>query len=389
MKSNWFKFLIFIVILAVGFGIQLVIEASQKEPEKKKEVDVRPTVSIEVLNAVDHRVTISSFGEVQPLEKTILAAQVSGEVISWHPNFVAGGLVKRGDVLFSIENDAYEAALLQAEAQISLAEAALIEEQARQKVAMQESKNLPANQVSDLYLRKPQVLSAKAQLKSAQASYRIAQRDLENCDIRAPYDALVISREIGSGQYINRGTKVAEINNIEVAEIIFPVAGFDSAFLPSVINNNKALITTKELISLTRDAYLQRDLGVVNQATRMNHLVIRVDDPYSLNSDLPHLKFGTYVEVSFEGKMLKNVYKVPQTLVNNRKVWLLDKNEQLQSHAVEVIREEGAFFYISSGLKDNDKLVMTLPEYPQNGMAVKVISKENANPIVSANSAQR
>ena len=319
---------------------------------------------------------------MQALEKTILAAQVSGEVTTWHPNFVAGGLVKRGDILFSIEKDAYEAALLQAEAKISLAQATLIEEQARQQVAMRESRSLPASKVSDLYLRKPQVLSAKAQLKSAQAAYRIAQRDLDNCDIKAPYDALVISREIGSGQFINIGMKVAEINNIEVAEIIFPVAGFDSQFLPNTIDNNFALITTKEFVSVSRKGYLQRDLGIVDQTTRMSHLVIRVDDPYSLNSNLPRLKFGTYVEVSFEGIELKKVYKIPQTLVNNRKVWLLDENEQLQSHAVEVIREEGSYFYVSSGVNENDKLVMTLPEYPQNGMAAKVLDK--ATPLASA-----
>jgi len=383
MKSTWLKFSVFLVVIAVGFAIQMGIEASEKEPESKDEVDVRPSVSFELLNAIDHQVSISSFGEVKPLEMTVLSAQVSGEVVSWHPNFVAGGLVKRGDILFRIEKDAYEAALLQAEAEISFAEATLIEEQARQKVAMNESRNLPANQVSDLYLRKPQVLSAQAQLKSAKARHRIAQRDLDNCDVKAPYDALVISRDIGTGQFVSMGTKVAEINNIEAAEIIFPVAGFDSKFLSASINDNPATITTKEMVSVSRDAYLQRDLGVVNQVTRMNHLVVRVDDPYSLNSQLPSLKFGTYVEVSFAGKELKNVFKVPQTLVNNRKVWLLDENQQLQSHAVEVIREEGSFFYISSGLKENDKLVMTLPEYPQNGMAVKVIDKANS-PIASA-----
>lgn len=384
MKNNWIKFAVFLAILIAGIGIQKGIEATEKDAEEKEEVDVRPSVSFELLEAIDHQVSISSFGEVQPLEKTILSAQVSGEVISWHPNFVAGGLVKRGDVLFSIEKDAYEAALLQAEAQISLAEATLIEEQARQKVAIKESRNLPANSVSDLYLRKPQVLSAQAQLKSAQARHRIAQRDLNNCDVRAPYDALVISREIGSGQFVNMGTQVAEINNIEMAEIIFPVAGFDSPFLPATIDNNRAVVTTKELVSVSREAYLQRDLGVVNQTTRMNHLVIRVDDPYSVNSSLPPLKFGTYVQVSFEGKELKNVYKVPQTLVNNRKLWLLDENEQLQSHAVEVIREEGSYFYISSGVKDKDKLVMTLPEYPQNGMAVKVIDSASRSPIATS-----
>lgn len=376
MKSNLIKLAIFIVILGCGFAVKALIEGSEPEPEEQEKTDNRPTVSVEALNAIDHQVAISSFGEVVPLERTVLAAQVSGEVTSWNPNFVAGGLVKRGDILFSIEKDAYEAALLQAEAQVSLAEASLIEEQARQKVAMREAKNLPANQVSDLYLRKPQVLSAQAQLKSAQAAYRIAQRDLSNCDVTAPYDALVLSREIGSGQFVNVGMKVAEINNIEAAEVIFPVAGFDSPFLPKKIDNNPATVRAKDVAGISRVAYLQRDLGIVDQSTRMNHLVVRIDDPYSLNTDAPQLKFGTYVEVEFAGKLIENVYKVPQNLVNKRKIWVIDADQKLLSKNVEVVREEGTYFLISSGINEQDQVVMTLPEYPQNGMGVKLLGED-------------
>lgn len=376
MKSNLIKLAIFIVILGCGFAVKALIEGSEPEPEEQEKADNRPTVSVEALNAIDHQVAISSFGEVAPLERTVLAAQVSGEVTSWNPNFVAGGLVKRGDILFSIEKDAYEAALLQAEAQVSLAEASLIEEQARQKVAMREAKNLPANQVSDLYLRKPQVLSAQAQLKSAQAAYRIAQRDLSNCDVTAPYDALVLSREIGSGQFVNVGMTVAEINNIEAAEVIFPVAGFDSPFLPKKIDNNPATVRAKDVAGISRVAYLQRDLGIVDQSTRMNHLVVRIDDPYSLNTDAPQLKFGTYVEVAFAGKLIENVYKVPQNLVNKRKVWVIDADQKLLSKNVEVVREEGTYFLISSGINEQDQVVMTLPEYPQNGMGVKLLGED-------------
>jgi multidrug efflux system membrane fusion protein len=178
MKSAWVKGLLFLVIIGIGWGLMAAIKTTEPKAEENKEVDTRPSVSVESLIPISHNVLITSFGEVQPLEKTLIAAQVSGEVISWDPNFVAGGIVKRGEVLFSIEKDRYEAAVLQAQAQVSLAQASLIEEQARQKVAKRESQNLPSSQVSDLYLRKPQVLSAQAQLKFAQANLRLFQETL-------------------------------------------------------------------------------------------------------------------------------------------------------------------------------------------------------------------
>jgi len=104
----------------------------------------------------------------------------------------------------------------------------------------------------------------------------------------------------------------------------------------------------------------------------MLNVVIRIDDPYGLKSDAPPIKFGSYVEVEIAGKQLENVFKVPQALVNNGKLWLLDEEDKLIAHDVEVVREEGSFFYISSGVEANDRMVKDLPEYPQNGMQVKI-----------------
>lgn len=369
MKNKWFKVLLPVVILVVGFGGMTAIKASGEEDEDNKPVDTRPTVKVETAVAEDYQVQITSYGEVKPLETTMVSAQVSGEVLTWHPNFVPGGLVLRGDTLFTIELDTYEAALLQAEADLSLAKANLIEEQARANVAEREAKG---SKVSDLYLRKPQMLSAQASVKSAQARLKIAQRDLDNCAIKAPYDALVVSRNLGVGQFVNQGAQVGELYNIESAEIAFPIAGFDREFLPNDIVQQKASISTKGFNPITREGRISRDLGIIDQSTRMSQLVVRIEDPYSLKSSTPPLKFGHYVEVTFAGKTLNQVYRLPQELVNNRIIWLLDDEQQMQPQQVEILREEGAYFLISEGLQNQDTLVTTLPEYPQKGMKVKI-----------------
>jgi multidrug efflux system membrane fusion protein len=369
MNSKWLKGILPLVILAIGFGGMSAIKASGKEDVDNEPVDTRPTVKIETAIAEDYQVRITSHGEVRPLESTMVSAQVSGEVLTWHPNFVPGGLVLRGDILFTIELGTYEAALLQAEADLSLARSNLIEEQAKADVAEREAKG---SKVSDLYLRKPQMLSAQASIKSAQARLKIAQRDLNNCAIKAPYDALVVSRDIGVGQYVNQGSQVGELYNIESAEISIPIAGFDKEFLPRDITQHKAIISTKGYNAFTREGKITRDLGIIDQSTRMSQLVVKIEDPYGLKSSVTPLKFGHYVEVSFAGKTLNQVYRLPQELVTNRIIWLLDEKQQMQPQRVEILREEGAYFLISEGLQNQDKLVITLPEYPQKGMKVKI-----------------
>jgi RND family efflux transporter MFP subunit len=372
MQTNSLRWVFPFVALVVGVVGFMGINAIAQEPEKKEVIDTRPTVQVEPVAANDHQVIINSYGEVKPLESTQLSAQVSGEVLSWHPNFVAGGIVARGETLFTIEKDNYEAAVLVAEAEIARAQAGLIEEQAQAQVAADEAKRFPSKARTDLFLRKPQVLSAQASVKSAQAALKRAQRDLDNCEVTAPYDALVISRNVGVGQFVTMGSQVAELNNIETAEVIIPIAGFDSVFLPERIKGITATIIQKGLNSFTREGVIDRDLGIVDNATRMSSLVVRIEDPYGLKNIQPAIKFGSYVQVNFAGAMLNNIYRLPQALVNNQTVWVVNENQELEPRKVTVIREEGEYFYISSGLNADDKLVITLPEYPQKGMQVKI-----------------
>lgn len=377
IKGLLLKIGIPVVIIIIGIGGMMGIGASGTKETQEEEQDTRPTIRTAALSAIDYTVTIESYGEVRPLESTNLSAQVSGEVVSWNPNFVAGGIVKRGEVLFSIEADAYESALLQAQAELSQAQAQLIEERARADVAAREARNLPSQQVSDLYLRKPQVMSAEASVKSAEARLRIAQRDLDNTQVKAPYDALVVSRDVGVGQFVSTGMSTARVHNIETAEVVFPIAGFDGDFLPPELTGQSAQVITRGRKTISRAGIIQRDLGVVDEATRMTNLVVRVEDPYGINNGEPALKFGNYVEVSFDGIVLEDVFKIKQDLVNNSSVWTLDADGKMRSKRVDVVREQGDFFLINSGLENGEQIVLTLPEYPQNGMDVLVIDEKN------------
>ncbi|EGR2795202.1 efflux RND transporter periplasmic adaptor subunit [Vibrio navarrensis] len=376
MLHKSIRWLVPVALLGSSYLGYQAIAAHGPVVEEKKVESKQPTVEVAGLFPTNHRVLITSHGELVPFEVTRLSAQVSGEVTSWHANFVSGGIVKRGEVLFTIESDNYEAAVLQAEAALASAQATLIEERAKAKVAEKQASKLSDKQVSDLYLRKPQLLSAEAQVKSAQAALKRAKRDLQNCKVIAPYDALVVSRNLGVGQFISAGSEVAVLNNIEAGEIHLPIAGFDSAFLPEKLSDLNALVTLDGIQKTQREGKVVRDQGLIDSATRMTNVVVRISDPYGINSKQPAIKFGSYVEVNFAGKELKHIYRLPQELVNNRTVWVVNENNELQPRTVNVLRAEGEFMLIAEGIEQSDQLVLTVPEYPQKGMTVKLLSAE-------------
>lgn len=364
-----------LVILGLGYLGYTAIAATETATQENAASPPPPIVETRVVHPTQHQVVLRAHGEVTPVETTQLSAQVSGEVVAWHPNFVAGGIVKRGDVLFSIEPDNYQAAVLSAEADLASAKAALIEEQAQAAVAQRQAKSLPSSQVTDLYLRKPQVLSAKTRVKSAQAALKRAQRDLENCQVTAPYDALVVSRDVGVGQYINAGSPVGVLNSIEAAEVHLPIAGFDTLFLPTPLAGIEVQLTRNGSEPTQRQARLVRDLGIVEQSTRMMRVVVRLDDPYGTQSAKPALPFGSYIEATFKGATLENVFKLPQSLMNNRQVWVVDQAGKLTPRTLRVVRTEGQYIYADQGLSDDDQVVTTLPEFPEPGMTVRVASQ--------------
>lgn len=372
MTNNVKRWAMPFAVLAVAIATSAAIKAAAPKDDAKKIKDPRPLIEVNAIAAENHQVNIVAQGEVIPFESTQLSAQVSGEVVQWHPNFVAGGLVKRGELLFTIDKATYQAALLSAEAELTRAQATLIEEQAKADVAADEARRNPNLKHSDLYLRKPQLMTAQAAVKAAEAGLKRAQRDLHNCEVRAPFDALVVNRDLGTGQFVSTGAKIAVLHNVEYAEINLPIAGFDGAFLPAQFNGSKAIISQVGLNGYQREGQIVRDLGIVDKATRMNSLVVRLADPYGLNSQQPAVKFGSFVNVTIPGQVLQDVYRLPQELVHNNQVWVVGDDRKLEARNVTVLREEGRYILINEGLHNGDRLVTVLPEYPQTGQEVRI-----------------
>ena len=90
MRVKLLRWYLPFVLLAVAYGGYIAISSGNAEALKTELVEVPLTVEVSHIRSGDHNVVITSHGEVVPVEITQLSAQVSGEVISWHPSFVPG-----------------------------------------------------------------------------------------------------------------------------------------------------------------------------------------------------------------------------------------------------------------------------------------------------------
>lgn len=373
------KIILPIVILAAGVAVFFALMSMKKPPEEKEQVDNTPIVAVEEISVAPLTLEVGSYGVVKPKYETELVAQVSGQIVSLSPVFVRGGFVKEGQLLARIDPSDYQAALIDAEANLASAKASLKEEVARGKVAEDEWSRISNASPTELSLRKPQLAQEQARVKAAEASVLRAKRNLERTYIKAPYDAMIEERTVGLGSFVGTGSRLGKVLGTEVAEVRLPVADNQLQFLVDRgADASVKLIGTFAGEEQSWKANIARSEGVVDDKSRMSYLVAEVKDPYMLNGETAQtpLRFGSYVNAQIIGKQLAKAASVPRHLINKDKVAILNSESKLQFVHVDIVRQDGANVIISNGLSTGDKLIVSALDYPVDGMKLALPSAQ-------------
>jgi len=387
-----------LVILVVGVIAFMGFSSLKKPPEEKAEVENIPIVSVENIVVEPMSLYVSSYGIVKPKYETLLVAQVNGEIVELNDIFVRGGFVKKGQLLARIDPNDYHAALIDAQANMASARAALEKEVAQGKVAEREWKQITDTSPTELSLRKPQLAQELARVKSAQAAVLLAERNLQRTEIKAPYDAMIDNRMIGLGSFVSVGSQIGKLLGTAIAEIRLPVADNQIQFLIEQGHDAKVkLAGTYAGQNVEWLANISRNEGVIDVKSRMTYLVAEIHNPYLLqdetskrskldNNDLNHavpLRFGSYVKAEILGIELPSASILPRHLVMGNKVALLNSDSKLHYATIEVVRQQGANVVVSSGLIDGDNLIVSALDSPVNGMKLAIIpdKKEQPSPL--------
>jgi len=387
-----------IAILVAGVIAFVGFSSLKAPPEEKAEVDNTPIIAVENITVAPMTLHVSSYGIVKPKYETSLVAQVYGEIVELTDVFVRGGFVKKGQLLARIDPNDYHAALIEAQASMASARAALEKEVAQGKVAEREWKQIKDTSPTELSLRKPQLAQELARVKSAQAGVLRAERNLQRTEIKAPYDAMVDNRMIGLGSFVSVGTQIGKLLGTEVAEVRLPVADNQLQFLIDQGQDAKVkLVGTYAGERVEWLANIARNEGVIDNKSRMTYLVAEIQNPYLLKgtsaaknatgnvavSHVEPLRFGSYVQAEILGVNIANASILPRYLVVGNSVALLDNESKLHYATIDIVRQEGANVIVSSGLLDGDRLIVSALDYPVDGMKLTLISdkKEQQTPL--------
>jgi multidrug efflux system membrane fusion protein len=144
-------------------------------------------------------------GRFEAVDEVEVRARVSGYVDKIH--FRDGSLVKAGDLLFTIDQRPYRAALEEAEATLGSARARV--EFAAGDLERAESLRRTGNIAEQIFdQRRQSLLTARGEADRAQASANRARLDMEFTEIRAPVAGRVSRRLVSMGNLVNANQTV-------------------------------------------------------------------------------------------------------------------------------------------------------------------------------------
>src|SRR3954468_14255336 len=171
---------------AIGLILLLLLLRFITAPKKPSGAPPARVVSVSKVITKDVPLYLDEIGNCTAAESVQIQAQVSGQIMA--REFQDGADVKKGDVLFRVDDRPYAAALASAQADSALAHSTL------QRATDLRTKQVVAGQDYD---------TAKANAMKADAAVSAAQVNFDNCTIRSPIDGRAGIRNVDVGNLVS------------------------------------------------------------------------------------------------------------------------------------------------------------------------------------------
>lgn len=360
----------FVILLAGALLVWFMLAVSEKEKKTPKVVEL-PAVEVRALVLSKEKTKIFSQSTLKASKEVTLLSEVSGKIKWISKNFDEGARFKKGESLVKIDSRDYELKMQQARAQLNEAQQVLLSEKAKTKIAIEEWKSLSKAKLPSLVSNPLSLQSAITQGRLMQIALEIAERNLQRCDIKAPFDGAIRRSIVDEGQVITINSQLGEIFSIDSFELRLPLSNKD---LGAIIENGSVifhyLYGGKKY---QRQGKLDRIEAEVDARSRVFHVVAKIAKPYDFKKDSAPLRLGMFVKAEIEGVVIDNVTVIDSAYVKEgRYAWVVDDKKTLRRRGLDIAFSSGEQTWIRSGFETGDRLCLTLLNNMKGGLKVRV-----------------
>lgn len=365
------------VIVGTGLTSRKMADARLSEWTESQAV---PVVAVAPPDLQGKSATIDLPGRLEAYSQAQIYARVSGYLKGWNADI--GAAVKAGQLLAEIDAPDLDQQILQAEADLSSAQA----NAALAEATLQRGQSLfksGAATKQDLDQRTADSANRQGLVNAAQANLD-RLRVLEKYKrIVAPFDGLVTQRTTDIGALINAGASggpalfvVSDTSKLRV------YVNVPQNYVPSIKIGTRAQLSVPEYPGRTFAATVNasaQSVDVASGATRMQLLVDNADGA---------LMTGAFAEVQLELAHPEIAINVPASALivgqNGLHVATVGPDDRVVLKPVTIARDLGKVVEVASGLTPEDRIIESPPDGIASGDVVRVAGTKPAPETASA-----
>jgi RND family efflux transporter MFP subunit len=311
---------------------------------------------------------------VEPIQEVDLHPRIEGYIAKLH--FDEGSLVKKGQLLFTIDPREYKATVDLKAAELAQAEARLV--RAEKYLKRLESAEARSISQADLDKAVSDLQSSKAAVKMARASLELADIDLGYTQITAPISGRIGPAEVKAGNYVGSATqRLARIVQVNPVRVAFSPADRLYLKLLEQLNSGSAPKISARVIlpgGVELNAAGRRDFvnNEMDPETGTITVWMRFDNPDGL------LIPGSYVKLLLGNQDRPRALVVPQAAVvadaHGDYVFVVDTDATVQQRQVTLGPVLNGRVVVKSGLTAGESVVVEGVQKVRPGIIVTTVN---------------
>lgn len=221
-SRGWLPWTIFLLLLAVAGAFWWQRPFFGQQPVAQKRAAPPVSVGVATVEKGNINVTLDALGTVTSLATVTVKTQISGQLVQ--VDFQEGQDVKKGDLLAQIDQRPFEAALAQAQGQLTrdqaLLQGAQVDLKRYQGLAAQNA--VPRQTLDTQTALVAQYLGT---IEADKATVQAATVNLDFTSIRAPVNGRTGLRQVDNGNYVTPGDAagIVVITQIQPISVLFTV----------------------------------------------------------------------------------------------------------------------------------------------------------------------
>lgn len=391
------KFLMIFIPIAIVIGFIVaasIIIALNKKPEEKKRSFNTLAVIADYAVQDTVQLSVTTQGEARPRTEIDLVPEIGGKIVYVSPNFIEGGIIRKGETLLRLDDADFKVNVIRAQAGIAQAEQVLVREKAEGEIARVDYEELGRGEPTALALRKPQQAQAEASLQAAKAEFRAAELQLKRTAVRAPFDGRVRTKSSDLGQFVSPGRALGRIFSTDVVEVRLPLTDLDLSKidLPIAFVAKDRASALDVTLSATIAGKIRQWQGKIMRTdpaydtqTRALFAIAEVFDPYGKGSSEEGVPLppGLFVDAEVKGKTFENVIVLPRDgLRPENEVYVVDDKGKVDVRIAEVLDTNAENAYLLSGVEVGELVVLSPMEKSRVSMTLKVLDAADPTNIL-------